>query len=60
MLANELNDNEKNMTKLREIFHYVKTLDNIYPFLRHTQGLFYNTKYSKTWKRIVTNPKVNI
>lgn len=65
MLANELNEKKKSYFDIvSDIFHYVKKLDendkNIYSFLRHTQGFFYNTKYSKTWKRIVTNPKVKL
>ncbi len=66
MLANEINllngKNAKNHTEIvKSMFHYVKKLEenNEKPhhFLRHTLGLFYNTKYSKIWKNIISSTK---
>ncbi|WP_064590413.1 tRNA dihydrouridine(20/20a) synthase DusA [Streptobacillus moniliformis] len=64
MLANEINLlNDKSVKKhteiVKEMFHYVKMLEenNEKPhhFLRHTLGLFYNTKYSKMWKNMISS-----
>ncbi|CAM3095775.1 tRNA dihydrouridine(20/20a) synthase DusA [Streptobacillus ratti] len=67
MLANEINllngkSVKKHIEIVNEMFHYVKMLEenNEKPhhFLRHTLGLFYNTKYSKMWKNMISPTSV--
>lgn len=66
MLANEINfingrETRKHIDILNDIFHYVKKLEYTgqrpHSLLRHTLGLFYNTPYSKLWKRVSSSTK---
>lgn len=65
MLANELNIYNKVSHKeiVEKVYKYIKEMEenseNIHHFLRHSLGLFYNTKYSKIWKSIASSTKVN-
>lgn len=68
ILANNMNEfmgNEKKsyLDILKYIFHYTEQLEkngeNTHHFLRHTLGLFYDTKYSKLWKNVVSPTKAS-
>lgn len=64
MLANEINKlNDSKIKKYEEIledmFHYLESMnEKEHYFLRHTLGLFYNTRYSKIWKKYIGNSHV--
>ena len=44
---------------LEDMFHYLESMnEKEHYFLRHTLGLFYNTRYSKIWKKYIGNSHV--
>lgn len=62
---NPLLFNSENITRsqiLENMIEYLEknTDDSIYHFTMHTLGLFYNTKYSKIWKNIAANTRIEI
>ena len=64
MLSNEINKLNGSKIKkheeiLEEMFHYLESMnEKEHYFLRHTLGLFYNTRYSKIWKKYIGNSHV--
>ncbi len=58
MLFNEGYEREQILEKM--ILYLENEKGRIYHFTMHTLGLFYGTKYSKIWKNIASNSKVEI
>lgn len=57
-MLNEFNLKRKDIAL--SMIDYIDKMDGrAYHFTMHTTGLYYATKYSKIWKKIVTNPKVS-